>query len=355
MILTNSPYYLSIPWKSPASETVPNKYIIQIYVWNGLKAEPPTSPTYEVENENPLLLTGSNDVNISPFVNDVLKVNLNKGNNTGVTDADCAVWVKTEVIYYINDVAQSAQFTSTDLAVKGYGYGIEGKNTTIPANNVLAFGEFVNVSRFSQFTLPIKISEVSETQITIISYPDNDLEFLFDIGSTSESNKTIQNLFVVVGQSGADNRIEIKKNGILIHTLNIVDELRYTPFDVYFVNKYGALSSMSFFKEVVNTLKVTSEKYESSAGQPNSGVHQLSTYNKKATKEFKAKTGFILEENNEIIKQLLFSQSVWILEGNLFNPVNITTNSLEEQTRQKDRLLNYELSFEYAYNEINNI
>ena len=134
----------------------------------------------------------------------------------------------------------------------------------------------------------------------------------------------------------------------------MVHEIRNNPFDVYFINKYGAFYSITFFKEVINTLKVTSDNYESSRGQAINGVHQFVEYNKKGKKSFKAKTGFILEENNENIEQLLLADTAWILEGDLFNPVNISTSSLEQQTRQKDRLLNYEFDFEYAYNHINN-
>ena len=98
MILTKSPYYLTIPWMSPSSATVPLKYVLQIYVWNGLKTSVPASPNYEEENKNPLSLSGNIDVNISPYINDVLTIGLTKGTTTGVLDGDCAVWVKTSLM-----------------------------------------------------------------------------------------------------------------------------------------------------------------------------------------------------------------------------------------------------------------
>lgn len=355
MILTKSPYYLTIPWLSPSSATVPDKYVLQIYVWNGLKASVPVSPNYEEENKNPVSLTGTIDINISPYINDVLNVALTNGSTTGVLNADCAVWVKTQIIYYIAGVAQSPEFVSISLAIKGYGYGIEGKNTTIPTSNVLADASIVNVSANSQFTLPFKASETATTAVTIISHPANTINFSVSIAATTTSSELIKKAYVKVSEALTDTYIEIKRENVLVHTLNIKEELRFTPFDVYSINKYGALYPVTFFKEKINTLKVKSDNYENSSGQPINGVHQLVAYNKTGNKQFKAKTGFISESNNEIINQLLLSDTVWILEGTLFNPVNITTTGIEEQTRQRNRLLNYEFDFSYAYNQINDI
>ena len=173
MILTKSPYYKTIPWKNPSNGHTSTSYVIEIYIWNGSKSEVPNTPNYEIENINPLGLTGSLDVNISPYINDVLNVATTKANATSVIDGECAVWVKTQVIYFFGTTRLSPEFVRTDFAVKGYTYGIEGKSSTldggnerIPENGVLAFGNFANISRQSQFTLPIKISETEETEIT---------------------------------------------------------------------------------------------------------------------------------------------------------------------------------------------
>lgn len=355
MILTKSPYYLTIPWLSPSSATTPDKYILQIYVWSGLKASVPALPIYSIENKNPLGRLGNSEVNISNYINDVLTVALTKGTTTSVIDASSSVWVKTQVVYYIGGVAQSPEFIITDLAISGYGYGIEGKNTTIPANNVLSSSDVVNVSDNSQFTLSFKASETVATNITVISYPLNSINYTATIVATTNSNELIKKVYVQCSEALTDGYIEIKKDTVLIHTLLVKEELRYSPIDVLFVNKFGQLYTITFFKEKINSLKVTSETYESSNGQAKDGIHQNVIYNKKGNTEFKAKTGFISEDNNELIKQLLLSEKVWILENDLFNPVNVSSSNIEYKSRQKDRLLDYEINFDYAYSEINNI
>ena len=354
MILTKSPHYITIPWENPNGGVTPSKYILEVYVWNSLKSALPSTANYELENVNPLGLSGTVDVDISPYINDILTVGVTKGTATSVINGACAVWVKTQVIYYQGGVAQAPQYIVTDLAVKGYGYGIEGKNTTIPTNNVLAFGNFANVSRQSQFSLPIKISETATTAVSVISKPFNNINFTTTLSTATSSIELIKRIYVRLSDVGVDTTVEIKKDNVLVHTLNVVHEIRYSPIDIYFINKYGALYPITFFKEIVNTLKTTADNYESSNGQPIDGVHQFVEYNKKGKKDFKAKTGFMLEENNENIEQLMLADTAWVLEGEVFNPVNVSKSSLEEQTRQKDRLINYEFDFEYAYNHINN-
>lgn len=354
MILTKSPYYLSIPWTSSVVSGTVTKFILHIFVWKGDKATGPGLPTYEEESVNPLGLTAVNKVNISPYINDVLTVSTNQGNNTSIINGECAVWVKTRVVYYIDGVAIAPEYTATDLAVRGYGYGIEGENTSIPSNGVLSDFTNVNVSSQSKFMLHFKISQYSSTDISIISFPDNNINLNTTIALTTSSIQMIKKAFVNCSEAGTDTYIEIKKGNALVHTLNIKEELRYTPFDCFFVNKQGALYPITFFKEKVTSLKVSSENFESSNGQASGGVHQNATYNKNGVTSFKAKTGFISESNNDLIKQLLLSEKVWILEGAVFNPVNVASSSIEYKSRQKDRLLDYEIDFTFAYNEINN-
>lgn len=355
MILTKSPHYIDVPWMSPSSAVVPDKYILKIYIWKGLKASVPATPNYEEENINPLGLTGSIGINISPYINDILTTKVARGVNTGVIASESAVWVKTEVIYYINGVAQSPEFVVIDSAVRGYGYGIEGRNTTTPVNNVLAFGLDVTVSDSSNFILPFKASGTVVTNVTVQSKPANVINYSVSYPATTNSNEIVSGVFVKVSESVADTSIEIKINGTLVHNIIKKTEPRYTPFDCWFINKYGQLYSLTFFKEKETSLKVKRDSYESSIGQAKDGIHQLATYNIKGNTKFKANTGFIDEENNEIIKQLFLSEKVWILEGFVFNPVNVSSSNVSYKSRQKDRLLNYEIDFDYAYNEINDI
>lgn len=355
MILTRSPHYLTIPWISPSSGTTPDKYIIEIYVWNGLKASVPASTNYQIENKNPLERTGSSDVNISNYINDFLDYSLESDTTTNVINSNSAVWVKTQVIYYIGGVAQSPEFVTTDLAIKGYGYGIEGKNTTIPANNVLSSVNSVRVSKNSNYTIPVKVDESVSTDFTVISYPDNNINKSFTITATTNSHELIKNIFIKCSEIGTDKSIEITKDSEVIKELIVKEENKYTPVDIYFLNKYGQLDTLVFFKDSLESLKTESKEFQTNIGQAADGVHQFETYEKNGNTEYKINSGWVKESNNEIFKQLFLSKKIWHFKDEVFIPLNLKSNNLQYQTKKRDKLINYEVNFKYAFNEVNDI
>jgi hypothetical protein len=190
--------------------------------------------------------------------------------------------------------------------------------------------------------------------ITIISYPDNQINESIVEPTSLQSNEMIQNVWVNVAEATTDTYIEIVFNGVTT-TLLITDECRYTPIDICFQNKEGALQFMTFFKARTDSLSVTNEEFEGDRGQPLDGNHQYVKFNVQGKSKFKVNSGFIEESMNETVRQLLLSERVWMYSNEIFTPLNVAGKSLEYKTRQKDRLINYEIDFDYAFNEINSI
>ena len=190
--------------------------------------------------------------------------------------------------------------------------------------------------------------------VTVISYPDNQINESFETAETMNSNEVIKLVWVAVSQATTDEYIEIVYNGVTT-TLLIQDECRYTPVDIFFVNKHGVQQALTFFKSQVEEMTVTNEEFESDRGQPSLGYHQYIKYNVQAKTKFKVNSGWVSEAMNDDFKQLLLSERVWKFDGTDFIPLNVSSKSIEYKTRQKDRLINYEIGFDYAFNEINNI
>jgi hypothetical protein len=190
--------------------------------------------------------------------------------------------------------------------------------------------------------------------ITVISYPDNQIDYEIAEPTSLLSNEMVQNLWVNVAEATTDTYIEIVFNGVTT-TLLITDECRYTPIDIFFQNKEGALQTLTFFKAKTDSLTVTNEDFETDRGQPINGNHQYVTYNVQGKSNFKVNSGFVSEAMNETFKQLLLSERVWMYSNEIFTPLKVSSKNLEYKTRQKDRLINYEIGFDYAFNEINSI
>jgi hypothetical protein len=197
--------------------------------------------------------------------------------------------------------------------------------------------------------------------ITIISYPNNEINESLATDATFDSRTIFQLAWINMEEITDDTYIEVVYNGQTI-TLLVETECKYTPTNIFFINKEGAEQNIQFFKEKRDTLTVTSNEFESDRGQPFFGNHQFVKFNVQGRTKFKVNSGFVKESNNEAFKQLFLSNRIWWLEdaGNLAQrptaiPLNIESKSLEFKTRQKDRLINYEVEFSHAFQEINNI
>ena len=190
--------------------------------------------------------------------------------------------------------------------------------------------------------------------ITVISYPSNEINFTQDVGYSLISSKLIKYMWVDISEAPTDEYIEITYNGETI-TLLIQEECRYNPIDIFFQNKEGAEQVITMFKKSTESISITSEEYESNAGQPSLGNHQITKFNIQGKTKLKVNSGFVSEAMNETFKQLLLSERVWKYESGVFTPLNVSSSSLEYKTRANDRLINYEVEFNYAFNEINNI
>lgn len=190
--------------------------------------------------------------------------------------------------------------------------------------------------------------------ITVISYPNNEINYSIAEPTSLLSNEMVQSLWVDISEATTDEYIEIVFNSVTT-TLLITDECRYTPMDIAFQNKEGELQIITFFKAKTENITIGKEEFESDRGQPADGRHQFVKYNIQGRTKFKVNSGFVSESMNETFKQLLLSEMVWHYDGTNFIPLNVSSSSLEYKTRQKDRLINYEIEFDYAFNDINNI
>jgi hypothetical protein len=127
---------------------------------------------------------------------------------------------------------------------------------------------------------------------------------------------------------------------------------------VVFVNKYGALQEFYFNKKNIQSLNVKDESYKSTLLANNTYStldHQKYKYNKQASNKITVNTGYVDEGQFEPIKEMMLSELVWMQIGSIVYPVNVVSNSLEKKTKTNDKLVNYSLDLEFAYDVINNV
>ena len=66
-------------------------------------------------------------------------------------------------------------------------------------------------------------------------------------------------------------------------------------------------------------------------------------------------TGFVNEDFNQAVEELLLSENVWIRFESKTLPVIPTKLDMTFKTSVNDRLINHTLQFEFAFNKINNV
>ena len=146
-------------------------------------------------------------------------------------------------------------------------------------------------------------------------------------------------------------------------TLNLeaICEPKYEQIQVIFYNKFGALQIMPFFKKSVTSIATNSNQFQRNIMEftesPSYDIskHSTATLGVNGNEKIKINTGFIDESFNEVIRQMMLSEQVWVDDGDSVLPVNLNTKSLTFKKSVNDKLINYAIDFSYAFNVINNI
>lgn len=143
------------------------------------------------------------------------------------------------------------------------------------------------------------------------------------------------------------------------HIFEIVDECKFTPQNVLYLNKFGVFENLTFFKAKENTVEFTSEgEYKNNfvlGGQYDVTRHLYRSGNKNARESVTLNTGYLNELQNECIKDLLNSEYVYFNDSGTFVPVNLDKKSLSILSRINDKLINYAIDFKYSFDTIQNV
>jgi hypothetical protein len=354
MIRALSPFYIDTPLVYGGVTCA--KYTLNVWVWNGDKSTPDSTNSYQITYQNTTASTGSHSININAIIQDYIEFkepSLLLSTGIQLIDGKNQQWVYTYVTY---DDLTALEHEETEIMTLGYTYGNEGRNVTAVTNQTLINPQEYKVNREGNFVFPIYVPVALGTSdiITVKSYPSLDINYSATATQSDESSEIVQYLWVDLSLAVDDSYIEIVWKGKTT-TLDLTDECKYTPLDVFFQNKDGALQTFTFFKKQEETIDVTDSSFETNRGQASDGFHQFVRYGVQGRTTLTAETGWLDEDMNEVLKQILLTERIWSYDGTKYTPLNIKKTSQKFKTRQNDRLINYTMTFEMSYNEINNI
>jgi hypothetical protein len=284
---------------------------------------------------------------ISELVSDYITHNFNDDYNS------VSIWVTTiTTLFDETDTifTYGSPVVETFLAVDGYGYFEDGINPQL-SNNALITTNTIYLPEDTTGKLPIYAEGVGKVSIDLVDT---------EITDNDNTNQKIQ--YIDIPANSSTVQVYGTDDTTLLRTIRVnnVCEPKYTPYKVTFVNRLGAYQDVYFFKKSLKRIDITDERFKRNTVVNNSVSYGLNAgqeqrYNTNATQSITLNTGFINEDSNSTIEELFLSENVWIkYEGNTL-PLIPKTKSLEYKTSLNDKLANYTVDFDFAFNKINNV
>ena len=287
IVRARSPYIITI------NEVGQTSGKLELRIWKKGETKP-TLPTYSFTKSIPSATQTKLTFNISPYLKDFISNELN----------DVDTWYcYFECRLFSNNVELTEQKIE-GIAVNGYTTFLQGQN----------YSES-NANRFTNIKRQIKVGSTNKLH----SY-DSLLNNISEITATN---------------------VEETCEPIL------------EPQLVQFINRYGGLDFIWFFK--MRTDSITTEAKEYKLLQPNlnydTTIGQNAKYNFNGKQSVRMNTGFVNENYNELIQDLILSEKVWINSI----PAIVKSSGTEFKTQIRNKNINYEIEFEYAFDLINNM
>jgi len=365
-INVRSPYYVYLNESNLESAT------LSLWIYTGTQGARPVTPTY-ILNSNAVNFTVNFE--IAELVRDYMDYN--------------AEDYETEIVWVDYQIRKIVAGTSTDLTIVlnrgfyGYGYFQEGVN---PQNDSGLLQSNLTVVKLDDapLVLPIDTNKVtgvyyysenqeiykesftptnlSATQIKYVSNTVNGADEFSD--RVYRDDGTLENSICL--HQFLDNNVTFpvdtiyinSDDGVSVVKVENITECKYDPYKLSFINKFGALQNLWFFKRSNKQLSTKAEDFKRNTLVANSYAfdkHQTKNLYKMGNEKMDLNTGFYPEEYNEVFKQMQLSEDCWIEINNVVLPVNVSDSSFSYKTSLNDKLINYNIKIDFAFDTINNI
>ena len=320
---------------------------LQVYIYEGTSGSY-TNGDLKYTLQNSIIGDDTNVVfEISELVRDYLDLTFNDDYLSK------AIWVTT-VATLLDDnnnvFTYGSPVTNTYLATEGYGYFEDGASPEL-SRNALITANSIYLPESTAGKLPIFAEGVGKVTIDAVDT---------QITDSGNSNQKIQ--YVTIPADSSTIQVYDTDDSTLLKTITVTNvyEPKFTPYKVTFVNKYGAYQDLYFFKKAIESFNVTDEKFKRNTLANSTASYakyagQEERYNTNARKSITLNTGFINEDSNSTIEELFLSENVWIKYDGDTLPIIPKSKSLTLKTSVNDKLANYTIDFDFAFNKINNV
>lgn len=374
-INVNSPYLVHI------DTTNLTRADISIWIYSGAAYTLPHTddPTYEL---SATAFSGEVTFEIADLVKDYLEITFDGTYTSQVLYVD---YVVTE---WISNSEQTPNSNVRLEAFLGRGYFEEGAN---PQLDKMILMDNVDIFKSATDTLVVPVNTNKATFIRFLDSDDleiynktfttptntaNFIDYVFDAidvvdefkynvesdsGTYEESSclEDFQKEYNLISVYDVAKVIASNATDQEVYNIKTVEECKYTPYKITMNNRYGALQDVWFFKRSDETVEMRkSEEYKKnilSGGNWSVNDRQYQKFHTNGRKSIKLNSGFLTEEYNEVMEQVLMSEYLWIdYEGQAL-AVNAKSKDVTYKKSINGDLMNFELEFEFAFDRINSV
>ena len=322
-INVRSPYYVTLN-EDPAT--------LELRIWSGTNTVP-TDPTYTLTKD---AVGGYATFEVAELIRDYLDITFDG------TYTSQALWTRVE--------AQTPIFAFDGYTDFQDGINAQGNTKQLISNSTIWVPEGVDVRIpvFAQSTYSVTFKDGIVTINTV------------NITSQTNTNAVINYAVSTIGAGENISTIEISGGDTII--VRQMECSKYDAYKVVFVNKHGALQDLYFFKKAIKSITTSKETYKAnnitlgSSATYSATAHQYRNIDIQGRDNIILSTGFVSEDYNEPIKEMMLSEKVWMVTpDDVVIPVNVGTSDVTFRTSLNDQMVEYQVEFEYAYDAINNV
>lgn len=363
-----SPYYVNV------DDAGLDSCILQLFIHSGDVALTGLGLTYTLNED---AINGEVTFEISQLAKEYLDYNFN-GEYNGQN-----IWVGYRTKKTINGVEQSYDSLVILEGFYGYGYFEDEPN---PQNDqsLLQSNYKMIVPTDGAWFIPVKTENLTDIDFYPISGgvvnetynfnqnnsqsltayigigSGNDVVYLFQDGDEflfQDGNNFAFNLISAVSEPISKMVLNYTTGSITVNVDNL-DGCENEPIKTTFVNKFGALQDVYMFGNNRLSLSAKGDQYENNILQSGSydiSQHQNKTLTKQGKESITLNTGYYPESFNEVFQQLMLAEFVWVHYNNQVLPLNVSDSSIDYKQRKYDKLINYTIQFDFAFDKINKI
>lgn len=366
-INVRSPYYIY------KTETKLQSAVLNIWIYSGTQTTSrPAAATYSLSS---FAINEAVNYEIAELVRDYMTYNADSYETP-------IVWVDYQLTKVVSGVT-STEALVANKGFYGFGYFEDGIN---PQNNLGLLQSNNTIVKLDDAPvyLPVDTSKVSDVSFysngqqvynrTILSpnrsaaqieYVTNTVspadEFedrVIDDEGTFEGSLCLNEFLSDVTLFPVDTIYINGTDGVDLIKVKSIEECKYQPLKISFINKFGALQDVWFFKRSNKDLSTSKESFKRNTLVANNyslNKHQDKNLYKRGNEKMTLNTGYYPEVYNEVFKQMQLSEDAWIEINNEVLPINISDSSFSYKTSLNDKLIDYTVKIDFAFDTINNI